>query len=338
MKILVIQTGKLGDMVCTTPVFRAIKEQYPEAQLYVAGDRINKQVLRGNPHIDEYLIASDLTLSVLKKCCLDVAVLLNPNPSLLAQLLISRIRKIIVPKVVGGFSPYMTKKYRLLSFLVTQVPHRMGHYAPQEYLNMLKPLGITSTNTTKELFVDVQSEEKIKTMLTPYENQLKIAIAPGAGNKIKEWPPENFAKLAQRLQEQRHAIIFLVGGEKEKDLSDSINQALHQEQVVDTVSKLTIEELKCLLKQIDIFISADTGPLYIAEAFDRKTVDIIGPIDEREQPPRGEGHISIIPPGRKAPELHVMNARVFDNKVAAQLAHSTPVEDVLRAVDTLLLY
>ena len=31
LKILIIQTAKIGDVVCSTPVFREIKKHYPES-------------------------------------------------------------------------------------------------------------------------------------------------------------------------------------------------------------------------------------------------------------------------------------------------------------------
>ena len=36
---------------------------------------------------------------------------------------------------------------------------------------------------------------------------------------------------------------------------------------------------------VHLFISVDTGPIYIAEAFNVPTVDIVGPVDENVQPP-----------------------------------------------------
>ena len=58
-KILIVQLAKLGDMVCTTPMFRAAKLAYPDARLLVVGNAINGKVLAGNPDVDEYIIANE---------------------------------------------------------------------------------------------------------------------------------------------------------------------------------------------------------------------------------------------------------------------------------------
>src|SRR3989338_9471272 len=55
-KIAIMQTAKLGDMVCTTPMFRAAKEKYPEVKVFAIGNEINREVLEGNPDVDEYIV------------------------------------------------------------------------------------------------------------------------------------------------------------------------------------------------------------------------------------------------------------------------------------------
>ncbi len=321
--ILVIQTGKLGDTVCTTPVFRAIKEKYPNALLTVCGDGVSKEVLRGNNRIDEYVLVNELTREKIKELKLDVAIILGPNPDMLFKLLISRIPKIIAPKITGGFSPYATKKYRILLNFVTQVEHRMHHYAPQEYLNMLRPLGIISSNTQKELSVESDAEKKIENLLSANKGK-KVGIAPGAGNKIKEWSPENFNLIAKFIIEKGYKVI-LIGGPQDKDLGEVVKVGISNDDVLDSIGSITIEELKALVKNLDLFISVDTGPIYIAEAFKVPTVDIIGPMDECEQPPNGELNRLVYLRDRKSPAIHIMNARLYDkNEARRQIEMITP--------------
>ncbi|MEK7773278.1 MAG: hypothetical protein AAB307_02935, partial [Deltaproteobacteria bacterium] len=53
--ILVFQTAKIGDMICTTPVFREIKRAHPMIRLGVVADPVTAPLLRFNPHIDEII-------------------------------------------------------------------------------------------------------------------------------------------------------------------------------------------------------------------------------------------------------------------------------------------
>ncbi|MHB1330558.1 MAG: glycosyltransferase family 9 protein [Minisyncoccota bacterium] len=335
-RILVIQNAKLGDMVCTTPVFRAIKKQFPDTKLYVMGDPINKQVLFGNPNVDEYIKTKDASYKLFRNLKLDAVVMLNPNPRILWKLIISRVPKIIAPKVVGGFSPYMTKIYRILLLLVKVVPHRMHHYAPREYLSMLEPLGISSEDTKKELYFDKVSESRICEILRGYENSFKIAISPSAGNKIKNWGGKKFAKLIDGIYEKWRPAIFIIGtSHDQNEVNEVVSSLFPDTKIINLVTKLNIEELKAFMFKMNMFISVDTGPIYIAESFDVPTVDIIGPIDENEQPPRGAMHKWVVSPTRKEPLLSVFNARVYDVTLAKESTESISVRMVLEKVESL---
>ena len=83
-------------------------------------------------------------------------------------------------------------------------------------------------------------------------------------------------------------------------------------------------------------MSVDRGPLYIAEAFGVPTVDIVGPVDEREQPPIDVRHVVVVPEGRRRAELHVMNGRVYDAAEARRQVVAISVEQVTRSIDELM--
>ncbi len=334
MKFLVIQTGKLGDMVCTTPVFRAIRRAYPDASLSVAGNALNKEILRGNPYITEYFDIKGVDVSVLRNRRFDAAILLTPNAPVARMLVMARISRIIVPQVVGGYSPYMSFSYRFWSLFATRVPHRMHHYAPGEYLRMLVPLGIETSDTRKELFVDEEVQKKIDSRLARH-GVPKVAIAPRAGNKIKEWPLEYFHTVAKALVE-RGAYVVIVGGPGDKGAGQAVSEGLSNTGVWDATGELSVEELKATVRRMNLFVSADTGPIYIAEAFNVPTLDIVGPVDEREQPPIAPPRHIVIVPERDKPQLHIMNARVYDATEARRQAEAVKPERVLSAIDDLL--
>jgi len=50
---LVIRRDNIGDLVCTTPLFEALRNRFPAARIYALTNSYNLPVLRGNPFIDE---------------------------------------------------------------------------------------------------------------------------------------------------------------------------------------------------------------------------------------------------------------------------------------------
>lgn len=49
MKILIVQTAFLGDTVLTTPIFKALRARYPEAQLWFVGTPAGVELVRRDP-------------------------------------------------------------------------------------------------------------------------------------------------------------------------------------------------------------------------------------------------------------------------------------------------
>jgi len=344
-KVLVFQTGKLGDAVCTTPMFCAIKRSYPACTVCVMGNKVNGEVLANNENIDNYLVYTKKvfsTIQFLRKEKIDFACLITPNFLALAILYLSKIPTIAIPKIEGGWSPYETKSYRALSRLVIVKPHRMGHYAPHEYLRLLEPLGIYTEDTTKHLAYSSGAGKKIEEFFVAQDIDLErdflVCISPSAGNRIKSWGGKNFARVIKYVCAEYGAKIILIGAGKDKEDMEETLAALDKNlPIINTFDKISIDELKALMSYMKLFISVDTGPIYIAEAFDVPTIDITGPIDENEQPPIGKKHKAVVPNYRKKPELHVMNARRYNVDEVKKQLDSITVEMVLRAIDELML-
>jgi ADP-heptose:LPS heptosyltransferase len=52
LKILVIRRDNIGDLVCTTPLFAALRGRYPDAYIAALVNSYNAAVLAGNPQLD----------------------------------------------------------------------------------------------------------------------------------------------------------------------------------------------------------------------------------------------------------------------------------------------
>jgi ADP-heptose:LPS heptosyltransferase len=340
--VAIIQMAKLGDMVCTTPMFRAVKEHHPHVKLTVIGNAMNQEVLNGNPHIDRYHVHDGTfwgTVRSFRAMRFDAVCITAPSFEFLAICVIARVPLIIVPRIENGWSPYETRPYKILRECITTVPHRMESYAPREYLRLLEPLGIHTDDTRKEVYYPEAALERPTQLLNQHENSIerrRIGILPGAGNEIKSWQPEKFASLMNLIdREEPNTIFVLLGTQKDSGRAEIIlRMLLSNVDTIDCVGKLSINELKACISMLSVVIGADTGPQYIAEALGIPTIDIVGPVDEREQPPTGSLH-RIVKAERTKPELYVMNARVYDEKEARRQIESITPEMVKREYDTL---
>lgn len=335
--ILIVYFGKLGDMVCVTPVFRAIKSKYKEAEITLIGSSLNRELLAHNEDIDNYISFDGDYISlinILKKNKYDVGISIGPNSVALSILFLSGVKVAITPFVVGN-SPRETLSYRILKKMALTFEHRMNEYAPREYLKLLQPLGIISTETRKFLYYSKDDEKQASYFIK--QGGINMGVVVSAGNKIKEWPPEKFSRIIEYLVREKKATVYIIGGPSDGEISKEVIRNISEmENVYDVTGKLTIGALKAFISKLDMLIGVDTGPIYIAEAFGVKTVDIIGPMSEVEQPPVGKGHKIVYDKNRKSPELHIMNARVYNSDEAKRQVSVIEVEDVINAINECL--
>lgn len=340
-KVLIIQLAKMGDMVCTTPMFRAIKQKYPDCKVYVLGDVVNRELLQDNSDVDHYFIWQKKvfkTIGQLRKEQIDFGCVTGPSPEALAILYLAGIPAIAAPAIENGFSPQETQTYKLMRKFVIVVPHRMGNYASREYLRLLEPLGIFSEDTTKHLGFSERAAREVADFFSKEDMHLDhdfiVGIFPSTGYALKKWPADRFAKIADYMQEKYRAKIIIPGiGEDKKAIEEMLANLNPKTKVINCCDRFALDELKALISQMSLFISVDTGPIYIAEAFGIPTIDIVGPMDDREQAPQGKLH-KVVKVERKEPQMRVMNTSVFDYKEAIRQRDSITVEMVIKAIDS----
>ena len=335
-KILIVQRAQLGDMVCATPLYRAIKIKYPNSKVFVAGKESNRVLLANNNDIDGYITVEkdnfDMAVKKIKQEGFDYGCTIIPDFLGLAALCLGHVKTIACPKI-SEFSPSNTLSYRILSSFYLKIPLFSGKYFPRQYLNFLKPIGINSEDTRKHLDFTKEAAVTINNFFELNSigaDDFVVGISPAAGNKIKEWPPKNFAQLADYVYNNYKARIIVIGyGKDDVEVNQMLNMLDNETKVINTLNLFNLDELKALMSKMNLFISVDTGPIYIAEAFKVPTIDIIGPIDEREQPPINEFHRVVKSPDRGAPQLSVLNAKTYDFREARRQTESISSEMVI---------
>ena len=55
-KVLILKYDRIGDMIVTTPIFRELKNAYPNCSISVLASEENKDVIKYNPYIDNIYV------------------------------------------------------------------------------------------------------------------------------------------------------------------------------------------------------------------------------------------------------------------------------------------
>lgn len=337
--IFVVLTGKLGDVVCGTPVLRALRKHFPNARLIVAGEtKIQRPVLEDSGLVDGYLDSSK-PLREIRKYQADVAIITGPSFTPSALMYLAGVPLVVSADVRGGYSPAETRLYKILKKLITTFPYEIYGYAPRERLRSLESLGIKTDDTEKHLGFSSEAREHIEQFLRKNKvepNDFLVGLSATAGNKIKEWPTERFAKVADHLVKKYGAKVVLTGGPKDGEKVKEVIVNSGCKLINSQEEGFDVGQLKALISKMSLFIAVDTGPIYIAEAFNVPTIDIVGPVDERVQPPQGRFNRNIVPVRQKA-ELTILNARDYNYEEALRQTMSITPETVCEEIDKLLL-
>lgn len=338
LKILVIpQLSRVGDLMCSTPVFRTIKEEFPNCYLSVLVSQKTVGVIKNNHRIDEIIIFENYSIFELIKY------LRRKKFNWSFSLVGTSIHTLIV---FLSFIPNRVKtqrENRPMSEILTDglsnysLLFRDHTYLPGHYLRLLKFIGIDNIKEAKEINVTPESREKIldifKTKnIKPGEKLVGISIT--AGNKIKEWGDYKFKELAESLVNLYPVRIIFIGSHYDKQRIENLLKEINMPEIF-SISNLSLEELPALIEKLSLFVAVDTGPIYIAHALGVPLIDIIGPVDPSEQPPTDKISIQVLPPNRITPSSFVFKApgRTEEHEKAIE---SIGVSDVVDASKKLL--
>lgn len=291
LNILVMTTGKIGDIVCTTPLLRELKAGQPKSKITVLMYKIGKPILKFNPNVDEiieidnYLENLEILklIKIIKSKRFDWSfnLLLGPLTNVIPFLSKIKDRAAIIADSLT-FMDRIT-----ISLNNHRIFHKRGTLLIDAYLKLLRFLNIHTNNRKKDLYLNKSIEDRVNKFLDDKgikPNQPNFIIAVAAGVEFKEWAIDKFAILADRLINKYNARTIFIGTKKDKEKVDAVIN-LMKKPAINLSGLSTLEELPYLLKRADLFIGADTGPLYIANALDVPVIDILGPIDMYSQPP-----------------------------------------------------
>lgn len=121
------------------------------------------------------------------------------------------------------------------------------------------------------------------------EKRPRVAIVPASRWHTKNWPVQCFINLVKYLQKVMNLSVFLLGGAKDVEICGEIEKGLDGI-VVNMAGKAGLVDTGGILKEMDLLIANDSGPVHMTAAVGIPTLVIFGPTDPARTGPYGDHH------------------------------------------------
>jgi ADP-heptose:LPS heptosyltransferase len=264
MKVLVIRFSSIGDVVLTTPVLRALREQLPNAEIHYLTKRSFTSLLENNPNIDKLHSIDRSTqevISQLKAEKFDRVIDLHNNLRTLKL-------KLRLGVKANSFPKLNLEKWLLVRFKNRKMPNV---HVVDRYFEAVKPLGISNPQKNCELFISV--DQQVNTEL---EFGLKpksyVCIAIGAQFATKRMPLNKLEEIIRGID----ASVVLSGGPMDKELANQLIAAFPEKQIHSAVGGFSLLQSADLVSQAKVLLTNDTGLMHIASCFNVQIVSVWG--------------------------------------------------------------
>jgi ADP-heptose:LPS heptosyltransferase len=290
-RILVVQTQRLGDVVVLTPLFTALKRQFPEAHVTALVHRPHDVVLQNNPDVDAVLTYDRQTKhrSPLARIQLarevragnyDWALCIHAASSVAFAVGMAGIPwRTVVWRYAEEGPPHWARLYQQHVKQNRRAPDR---HEVEHNLNVLRELGIEPEHDGLRVAVS-QPERKWAAQFlaeSGWDPSRPLAILhAGHGGGRQCWPSEHFVRLAKALMDDG-VQVGLTGAGAEVPGAEAIAAAVGAP-VLQIAGRTNLRQLLAILERASLFVSVPTGPMHLAAALRVPTVVLYGPADLR---------------------------------------------------------
>jgi heptosyltransferase III len=275
-RFLVLRGGAIGDFVCTLPVVAALRRQWPHAYIEWLG----------YPHMAALALDAGLVDRVESLDQAEVAQYFSLQP----RVSVSRIERLRSFDMVISYlyDPSGTVKQNLLSLGVRQVitcsPQVRERHAVDHLFRALEALAIYPEGAEYPRLALAAAGVREGGERVRHYGARVLAIHPGSGSLLKNWPLARFVELAARVNSASLAKPVFLAGEADEAI---LRELARQGNRVPIVTGLPLIDTARFLAGCAGYVGNDSGITHVAAALGIPVVAIFGPSEPDTWGPRG---------------------------------------------------
>ncbi|KIC72609.1 glycosyltransferase family 9 protein [Candidatus Protochlamydia amoebophila] len=304
MKILIVKTSSLGDIIHAFPALQLLRRLYPDAQIDWVVEKSFVELIESHPDLSQ---AISIPLKEwrkqfwTKRTWQAMAQWIKEFRQVSYQLVFDLqgnsksglITKLAKGKRKIGFGRQTVSEWPNLLATKERYNPPMGANIREDYLFLVqKTLDKQESHQAGvKLNVSFEQEQKIAQILhSPYlKKSLKVMVCPGSNWPNKQLTLDTFEKFLSYLSNQYDAcFVFIWGTLQEKKIVGELTAKFPETSLI--VERLALPLLQTLMFKIDLVISVDSLALHLAGTTSTPTYSIFGPSSARKYKPLGLLH------------------------------------------------
>ncbi|HOZ46652.1 MAG TPA: glycosyltransferase family 9 protein [Candidatus Hydrogenedentes bacterium] len=288
--VLVAKCFGFGSILQLAPMMSALKQAHPEARITLLTFAQNAGVARLVPAIDEvaliefrkgfvhFALDAARQMLALRRKQFD-AVFDCEFFSYFVTLMCGLIRR---PETITvGF--YKNRRASDWFFSHT-IAIDLSYHISALFCRMLIPLGLRAEcPSLSECGIAERAEHVPRRNEAPTPSRRTIVVNINASDLClnRRWPPEHYEALIRMMldaQSELGAIrILLVGGAEDTAYVGAFAKRIERPEIEDLSGTLSLDTLAATIREADLFIGSDSGPLHLAVACGTPSVSFFGP-------------------------------------------------------------
>jgi heptosyltransferase-1 len=272
-KILIIKIDQMGDVLFSTMLLPLIKEKYPQSDIDYVINKKAEQILINNPHINNIYYWQSFILNNVPGRGKFSFISWKNNLSTWRILKKQKYDIIInarsfIPS--GNLSWKFLNPKKLIAFNISQqsfladniVSYNLYAEEWQNYLNLLKPLGINKIEgEPRSEFYNISD--------CNIESENLAIISPISFNSERSWSLEKWIK-AVKILIKKNYLVILIGTREQKECLEKIKDDTNSLIFIDSIPKLAD-----LIKKADLFLGVESFPAHLALTFKIKLFSVV---------------------------------------------------------------
>ncbi len=317
---LVIRRDNIGDLICTTPLIRSLRQHHPDATICALVNSYNAPVLANNPDIDAvfaYTKAKHRPVGAsaakvywerlklfaqLRKMHFDYAILAAPRfqPRLLRLARFAGIRHIV------GFTETASHAGNRIDIGVPYGSPASPLHEVEDVFRLLEPLGINGLPPSAWIHPGEDEIAQAKAVLQnslPHAPKLLVGVHVSARKPSQRWPAQNFSAVMQRLHEKHDAAFMLFWSPGDANNRLHPGDDAKAEEIIAATTGIPVlayptqnlGQLIAGLSLCDKVICSDGGAMHIAAGLKKPVVCFFGKSDAARWYPWGTPHVLLQP-------------------------------------------